>query len=88
MHSPLSKRNESEPGPARTEKRGLDDAVSFVEGNAEALPFPDRSYDAVAIAFGIRNVPRIDAALKEDHRVLRIGGRLLGPATPACRTTA
>jgi demethylmenaquinone methyltransferase/2-methoxy-6-polyprenyl-1,4-benzoquinol methylase len=64
-------------GRARAGERGLDDAITFVEGNAEALPFPDRSYDAVTIAFGIRNVPRIEAALKEAHRVLRIGGRFL-----------
>ena len=64
-------------GRARAAERGFDDVVTFVEGNAEALPFPDRSYDAVTIAFGIRNVPRIDAALKEAHRVLRIGGRFL-----------
>ena len=64
-------------GRARASEHGFDDAVAFVEGNAEALPFPDRSYDAVTIAFGIRNVPRIDAALKEAHRVLRIGGRFL-----------
>ncbi len=38
---------------------------------------PDRSYDAVTIAFGIRNVPRIEAALAEAHRVLRVGGRFL-----------
>ena len=51
------------------------DQVTFVEGNAEALPFPDRSFDAVSIAFGIRNVPRIEQALNEAHRVLKIGGR-------------
>ena len=51
--------------------------IAFVEGNAEALPLPDRSFDAVTIAFGIRNVPRIDAALAEAHRVLKIGGRFL-----------
>lgn len=62
-------------GRARAAERGLDDAITFVEGNAEALPFPDRSYDAVTIAFGIRNVPRIAAALGEAYRVLRIGGR-------------
>jgi demethylmenaquinone methyltransferase / 2-methoxy-6-polyprenyl-1,4-benzoquinol methylase len=49
--------------------------VIFVEGNAEALPFPDRHFDAVTIAFGIRNVPRIQEALNEAHRVLKIGGR-------------
>jgi len=64
-------------GRARAGERGLDDAITFVEGNAEALPFPDRSYDAVTVAFGIRNVPRIEAALQEAHRVLRIGGRFL-----------
>ena len=64
-------------GRARAADRGLDDAITFVEGNAEALPLPDRSYDAVTIAFGIRNVPRIAAALGEAYRVLRIGGRFL-----------
>src|SRR3954465_15664693 len=51
--------------------------IEFIEANAEALPFPDRSFDAVTIAFGIRNVPRIDVALRQMHRVLRIGGRFL-----------
>ena len=52
-------------------------AVTFVEANAEALPFADRSFDAVTIAFGIRNVPRIEAALAEAFRVLKIGGKFL-----------
>ena len=64
-------------GRERARERGLDDAVTFVDANAEALPFPDRSFDAVSIAFGIRNVPRIDRALAEVHRVLRIGGHFL-----------
>ena len=64
-------------GRARAVERGVDDAIAFVEGNAEALPLADRSYDAVTIAFGIRNVPRIEAALGEAYRVLRIGGRFL-----------
>jgi demethylmenaquinone methyltransferase/2-methoxy-6-polyprenyl-1,4-benzoquinol methylase len=55
----------------------LDDRVSFVEGNAEALAFPDRAFDAYTIAFGIRNVPQIDLALKEAYRVLRPGSRFL-----------
>ena len=66
-----------EVGRARATERGLDDLVTFVEGNAEALPFPDRAFDAVTIAFGIRNVPRVDRALKEAHRVLKIGGHFL-----------
>ena len=64
-------------GRERARERGLDDAVTFVDANAEGLPFPDRSFDAVSIAFGIRNVPRIDVALAEMHRVLRLGGRFL-----------
>ena len=49
----------------------------FVEANAEELPFPDESFDAYTIAFGIRNVPRIDKALNEAYRVLKPGGRFL-----------
>jgi demethylmenaquinone methyltransferase/2-methoxy-6-polyprenyl-1,4-benzoquinol methylase len=64
-------------GRERADARGLGDAVQFTEGNAEALPFPDRSFDAVTIAFGIRNVPRIEQALAEAHRVLRLGGRFV-----------
>jgi demethylmenaquinone methyltransferase/2-methoxy-6-polyprenyl-1,4-benzoquinol methylase len=64
-------------GRARAAARHLDDRVSFVEGNAEALAFPDRSFDAYTIAFGIRNVPRIDLALSEAFRVLKPGSRFL-----------
>jgi demethylmenaquinone methyltransferase/2-methoxy-6-polyprenyl-1,4-benzoquinol methylase len=64
-------------GRERAVDGGYDDAVTFVEGNAEALPFPDRSFDAVTIAFGIRNVPRVETALAEAHRVLRLGGHFL-----------
>jgi demethylmenaquinone methyltransferase / 2-methoxy-6-polyprenyl-1,4-benzoquinol methylase len=51
--------------------------IEFIEANAEALPLPDRSFDAVTIAFGIRNVPRVDAALAEAHRVLKFGGHFV-----------
>jgi demethylmenaquinone methyltransferase / 2-methoxy-6-polyprenyl-1,4-benzoquinol methylase len=64
-------------GRTRALDRGYDDVVTFVDGNAEALPFPERSFDAVTIAFGIRNVPRVDLALKEAFRVCRTGGRFL-----------
>jgi demethylmenaquinone methyltransferase / 2-methoxy-6-polyprenyl-1,4-benzoquinol methylase len=64
-------------GRERAAERGLDDVIAFTEGNAEALPFADRSFDAVSIAFGIRNVPRIERALTEAFRVLRIGGRFV-----------
>jgi demethylmenaquinone methyltransferase / 2-methoxy-6-polyprenyl-1,4-benzoquinol methylase len=64
-------------GRERAFERGLDHVVEFVDGNAEALPFPDKSFDAYTIAFGIRNVPRIEAALAEAARVLKVGGRFL-----------
>jgi demethylmenaquinone methyltransferase/2-methoxy-6-polyprenyl-1,4-benzoquinol methylase len=65
-----------EVGRERAAQRGLK-SVEFVEGNAEALPFEDSRFDAYTIAFGIRNVPRIDVALSEAFRVLRPGGRFL-----------
>jgi demethylmenaquinone methyltransferase / 2-methoxy-6-polyprenyl-1,4-benzoquinol methylase len=64
-------------GRERAAAKGLGDALTFVEANAEALPFPDRSFDAASIAFGIRNVTRIDVALAEAFRVLKIGGKFL-----------
>ena len=69
--------NMLEVGRDRAPKQHRDGVVHFVDGNAEALPFPDRSFDAYTIAFGIRNVPRIDVALAEAHRVLKIGGHFL-----------
>jgi demethylmenaquinone methyltransferase/2-methoxy-6-polyprenyl-1,4-benzoquinol methylase len=54
-----------------------DGRIDFVEANAEALPFPQKSFDGYSIVFGIRNVPRIEAALAEAFRVLRPGGRFL-----------
>jgi demethylmenaquinone methyltransferase/2-methoxy-6-polyprenyl-1,4-benzoquinol methylase len=64
-------------GRERIEKLARDDVIEFRHGNAEALPFADKSFDAVTIAFGIRNVPRIELALAECFRVLRTGGRFL-----------
>jgi demethylmenaquinone methyltransferase / 2-methoxy-6-polyprenyl-1,4-benzoquinol methylase len=51
--------------------------LAFVQGNAETLPFADKSFDACTIAFGIRNVTHIEAALSEAFRVLKRGGRFL-----------
>lgn len=64
-------------GRERAGQRGLAGRVEFIQGNAEALPFPASSFDGYTIAFGIRNVPRIRQALDEAFRVLRPGGRLL-----------
>ena len=64
-------------GRRRVADAGMDRRITLMEGNAETLPFADRSFDAYTIAFGIRNVTRIDKALDEAFRVLKIGGRLL-----------
>ncbi len=53
------------------------DRLSWVTGDAMALPFPDNSFDRYTISFGIRNVTRIPDALTEAYRVLRPGGRLV-----------
>jgi demethylmenaquinone methyltransferase/2-methoxy-6-polyprenyl-1,4-benzoquinol methylase len=63
-----------EVGMGRAASRGIDGLV-WTEANAETLQFPDRFFDAYTIAFGIRNVTDIPAALREAHRVLRRGGR-------------
>jgi demethylmenaquinone methyltransferase/2-methoxy-6-polyprenyl-1,4-benzoquinol methylase len=57
--------------------RGFVRNLSYAQLNAEALPFPDASFDAVTIAFGLRNVTDKDAALRSMTRVLKPGGRLL-----------
>jgi demethylmenaquinone methyltransferase/2-methoxy-6-polyprenyl-1,4-benzoquinol methylase len=66
-----------EVGRRRLEDRGIVGNVAYALVNAEALPFDDNEFDAVTIAFGLRNVTDKDAALREMHRVLRPGGRAL-----------
>jgi SAM-dependent methyltransferase len=56
--------------------RTRDTEVRFDEGDAEALPYPDASFDSVVANFGIHHVPRPGLALREAHRVLREGGRV------------
>jgi demethylmenaquinone methyltransferase/2-methoxy-6-polyprenyl-1,4-benzoquinol methylase len=62
-------------GRERALDRGLLKGLTWTTGDAEALPFPDRSFDGYTIAFGLRNVTDIDKALGEAYRVLRPGGR-------------
>ena len=64
-------------GRDRLTDRGLVRGLDYVQLNAEALPFPDRSFDLVTIAFGLRNVTDKQKALGEMHRVLKVGGRAL-----------
>ena len=56
--------------------------IDFVTGNAESLPLPDATFDAYTIAFGIRNVPRIDAALADAQQAALLG---IEPGAPVLR---
>jgi demethylmenaquinone methyltransferase/2-methoxy-6-polyprenyl-1,4-benzoquinol methylase len=62
-------------GAERAEREGFGRRCRFAVANAEALPFPDKSFDAYTIAFGIRNVTHIDKAVAEAFRVLKLGGK-------------
>jgi demethylmenaquinone methyltransferase/2-methoxy-6-polyprenyl-1,4-benzoquinol methylase len=62
-------------GRDRAVDRGYAGDFTWINGNADSLPFPDESFDLYTIAFGLRNVTRIDTALAEAHRVLKPGGK-------------
>ena len=64
-------------GRSRADTQAQADRMRYAAGNAENLPFPDRTFDAYTIAFGIRNVTHIERALREAYRVLKPGGRFL-----------
>jgi demethylmenaquinone methyltransferase/2-methoxy-6-polyprenyl-1,4-benzoquinol methylase len=64
-------------GRRKVDAAGASGRVELVEGDAESLPFADKSFDAYTIGFGIRNVTHIDRALAEAYRVLKPGGRFL-----------
>ncbi len=64
-------------GRDRMADRGFLSNIEYVQANAESLPFEDKQFDCVTIAFGLRNVTDKDAALRSIFRVLKPGGRLL-----------
>lgn len=64
-------------GRAKLRDRGIVGNVTYVQANAEELPFPDNHFDLITIAFGLRNVTDKDKALASMFRVLKPGGRLL-----------
>ncbi len=64
-------------GRDRLMDRGITGNVEFVQANAEALPFPDNSFNCITIAFGLRNVTDKDKALASMTRVLKPGGKLM-----------
>jgi demethylmenaquinone methyltransferase/2-methoxy-6-polyprenyl-1,4-benzoquinol methylase len=63
-------------GNDKIRRAGLADRIALVRGDATRIPIADGCVDAIAIAFGIRNVERIDVACGEMHRVLKPAGRL------------
>jgi len=64
-------------GRERLTDRGIIGNVRYVQANAETLPFPDNSFDCITIGFGLRNVTDKDKALRDMHRILKPGGKLL-----------
>ena len=78
-------------GRERAAERGLEGIVTFEQGNAEELVLFDRSFDCVTVAFGIRNVPRVERAIAQAYRVLKLGGRFrrfLSSLPSTCRALA
>ena len=64
-------------GRERLLDKGIAGNIQYVQANAECLPFPDNHFDAITIAFGLRNVTDKDAALRSMYRVLKPGAPLL-----------
>lgn len=64
-------------GRVKVKNKGLDELITLSRGDSENLPLDDNSFDAVTVAFGVRNFENIDKGLAEMNRVLRPGGRLV-----------
>jgi len=64
-------------GRYKAERAGLAERLTFTEGSALAMPYPDASFDVVTCAYGIRNFSDLDRGLREFRRVLRPGGQLI-----------
>lgn len=64
-------------GREKVAKEGLSDMISMQEGDCEALPFPDGTFDRVTVAFGVRNFEHLETGLSEMLRVLKPGGKLV-----------
>ena len=64
-------------GRTKVSAAGLQDRITLEQGDSENLPYPDASFDAVTVAFGVRNFENLERGLKEMRRVLRPGGKLV-----------
>ena len=64
-------------GRKKIEKKELSAIIELVEGDSENLPYPDNSFDAISVAFGVRNFEHLEKGLQEMNRVLKPGGKLV-----------
>ncbi|MGK0388055.1 MAG: demethylmenaquinone methyltransferase/2-methoxy-6-polyprenyl-1,4-benzoquinol methylase [Maribacter sp.] len=66
-----------EVGKVKIKKKGLDKIIEMKEGDSENLPFEDNTFDAVTVAFGVRNYENLEKGMREMNRVLKPGGQLV-----------
>lgn len=64
-------------GKKKIKKRGLDTVIELLEGDSENLPFADNTFDAITVAFGVRNFENLEKGLTEMRRVLKEDGKLV-----------
>ena len=64
-------------GRKKIQKVGLQNKIELLNGDSEAISYPDNSFDAVTIAFGVRNFEFLEKGLSEIYRVLKPGGKLI-----------
>lgn len=64
-------------GRRKVSRRGLDGRITLVQGDSEDLPFADATFDAITVAFGVRNFENLERGLAEMRRVLKPGGKLI-----------
>lgn len=66
-----------EVGKKKIKKKGLENIIELIEGDSENLPFQDNTFDAITVAFGVRNYENLEKGMKEMNRVLKPGGELM-----------
>ena len=64
-------------GRKKISDKGLTPKITLLEGDSENLPFDEGSFDAITVAFGVRNFENLDKGIKEMHRVLKKGGKIV-----------
>lgn len=64
-------------GREKIQKKGLSEIITLETGDSEALRFPDNSFDATMVAFGVRNFENLEKGLSEMHRVIKTGGMIM-----------